>query len=200
LVSRALDKAEPIPSREEVRYKAPLKLCVQLLKRDRDLRYQGKPDVAPISIVLTTLAAHLYRGERSIALAMKNILSGICGLISSSHPRLVVLNPKNPDEDLSECWDTKRGAYREFVAGICEFNAQWIALLQTRGVHNATRLLENLFGEELARRVVEKRTQDMEALRSRNELGVKKGSGIITGLAGSSVAPIRPNTFYGEEN
>jgi len=198
-VRGAFDKAEPIPSRETAQQKPPLKLCIQLLKRERDLRYKNRPAIAPISIVLTTLAAQLYRGQRSIALALRDILSGGCELVRSSHPRLVVLNPKNLDEDLSECWDTKPGAYREFVAGIREFNAQWIALLQTRGIYKATRLLERLFGEELARRVVEKQTQDIEAVRSRNELGIKKSSGIVTGLIGGSVAPIRPNTFYGEK-
>jgi hypothetical protein len=199
LVSRAFDKAEPIPGQEEVQDKAPLKLCVQLLKRERDIRYQTNPEVAPISIVLTTLAAHLYRGERSIAVAMSDILSGICGLIRSNRPRLVVLNPKNQHEDLSECWDTKPGAYREFVRGIEEFNTQWISLLQARGVHNAVRVLERLFGEELARRAVTKQTRDIEHLRERGGLGMKKASGIMTGLGGSSVAPLRPHTFYGRE-
>jgi SMODS domain-containing protein len=199
LVRGTFDKAEPIPGQERVQRKSPLKLCVQLLKRERDLRYRNRPEAAPISIVLTTLAAHFYRGEQSIALAMRDILSGICGQILSNRPRLVVLNPKNSDEDLSECWDSKPGTYGEFVSGIGEFNAQWTALLQTRGIHNVARLLERFFGEELARGAVAKQTQDIETLRGRNELGMKKASGIMTGLASSSVVAIKPHTFYGTE-
>ncbi len=197
-VRRLLERAEPIPSQEMAREKSPLKLCVQLLKRWRDIRYKNKSDVAPISIVLTTLAAHFYGGAQSITRAMGSILEGTSELARSSYPRLVVLNPTNPDEDFSEGWDARPNTYREFVDGITEFDAQWKALLQTRGIHKITSALERLLGEELAKRVVEKQAMDIEAARATNQLGMKKGSGIIAGLTGSSVVPIRPNTFYGE--
>jgi hypothetical protein len=200
LVPRLLERAEPIPHQESAEKKPPLKLCVQLLKRWRDIRYKENRSVAPISIVLTTLAAQVYSGEQSIARAVENILSGISDRIRSSYPRLVVLNPKNSDEDLSERWDSNPDTYREFVNGTTEFGAQWSELLRTRGIDKVTRALERLFGGELARRVVEKQTRDIEAVRARNELGMKKGSGIITSFVGSSVVPIRPHTFYGEED
>jgi hypothetical protein len=87
----------------------------------------------------------------------------------------------------------------EFVRYISELNLQWKALLQTRGVPQVTKMLERLFGEELAKVVIEKQTRDMEAYRARRALGMRTGSGIITGAVGSSVLRLRPHTFYGQE-
>jgi hypothetical protein len=198
IARRMLEKAEPIPIQEPLERKLPLKLCVQLSKRWRDIRYRSNPDLAPISIVLTTLSAHIYRGEHSIACAMGSILGGISELSRASHPRLKVLNPMNQEEDFSERWDARPQAYREFVNGVTEFEAQWKALLETRGVDKVARALERLFGEELAKRVVESQTRDIEAVRSSNRLGMKTASGIITGVVGPAVIPVPRNTFYGE--
>lgn len=110
-IGRMFDKAEPIPQQEAVAEKRPLPLAVQLLKRWRDLYYSEDPTLAPISIVLTTLAAHAYRGERSLSKAMASILGGIVYRINAARAsggRVQVLNPSNPDENLSERWDENR--------------------------------------------------------------------------------------------
>lgn len=199
LIGQLLEKAEPIPDQEAAEKKATLKLVVQLLKRWRDIRYKSNCEMAPISILLTTLSAQIYRGERSVALAIAEILTEISELARTCYPRIKVSNPSNADEDLSEKWDAKPEAYLEFVKGIADFDAQWTALMRTRGIDKVTRVLEGLFGEEIAKQVVEKQTRDIEAARGRNELAMKKGSGIITGVASGSAIPIRRNTFYGDE-
>jgi len=82
----------------------------------------------------------------------------------------------NQEEDFSERWDARPQAYREFVNGVTEFEAQWKALLETRGVDKVARALERLFGEELAKRVVESQTRDIEAgavkQSTRHEIGI----------------------------
>ncbi|CAN5651536.1 hypothetical protein BH20ACI3_BH20ACI3_28170 [soil metagenome] len=52
---------EPVPTQEDADEKPPLKLATQLLKRRRDIMFLDDWDNAPISIVLTTLAAQHYR-------------------------------------------------------------------------------------------------------------------------------------------
>lgn len=198
MVRTLMDKAAPIPIREPAERKPPLKLCVQLWKRWRDIHYKSNPEVAPISIVVTTLAGLIYRGEQSVVRAMGNILDETAKAARSANPRLVVLNPSNSDEDLSERWDSNPNAYLQFVSGMSEFDAQWKALDQVRGIDKIARILERMFGEEIAKRVIEKQTRDIEASRTRNELGIKKASGIITGLGSAAVERIRPNTFYGD--
>lgn len=198
LIKQLLARGEPLPDKEHLERKAPLKLCVQLLKRNRDVRYNGSLGPKPISIVLTTLAGQFYGGESSISAAMSRILSNIVAATRSSRPRLVVLNPTNPHEDLSERWDAEPAAYREFVNYSGELDAVWTQMLRLQGIQKLTMALKQLFGEEIATGAVEGQTREIEAARSRKQLGMHKASGIITSASAPSAVPIRANTFYGE--
>jgi hypothetical protein len=103
-VARIFDKAAPVPAQEPVIQKKPLKLVVQLIKRWRD-RYYTAADLAPISIVLTTLAGHAYTGERSVSESLNLALNRIVGFIDNAHQtgtRLRVWHPTHPAEELSE--------------------------------------------------------------------------------------------------
>jgi hypothetical protein len=194
-----VEKAAPIPEQQPARSKPPLKLCVQLWKRARDIHYRNNADAAPISVVLTTIAGLVYRGEQSVNAALGHILEETVKAVGLAQPRLIVLNPSNQGEDLSERWDSKPQAYREFVRGVTDFEARWKALSNLRGIDKAARALEQLFGEDLTRTVIEKQTRDVETARKRNELGAQKRSGILGSLAAGSAVAVRPNTFYGEE-
>jgi len=154
--------------------------------------------LAPISIVLTTLAGTFYRGEQSVTAAMTAILESAVEAVKSSQSRLVVVNPSNPSEDLSDRWDSNLKGYREFVDGVAEFRDQWRALQQARGISRIAKSLEILFGESLTRRAIEDQTGDIEAARGRDQLEIKRNSGILTAVAGSSAVKVKPNTFYGD--
>jgi hypothetical protein len=99
---------------------------------------------------------------------------------------------------LSERWGANPQLYAEFAKFIREFLGKWLGLLAARGIPRVTGQLEALFGEELAKNVIEKQAKDMEAARSRQRLGILKGSGIVTGVATGAAVAIRPNNFYGE--
>lgn len=79
-----------------------LQRCVQVLKRHRDIMFEDNEDSKPISIIITTLAAMAYQGERDVASALETILSTMGNLVSPSKPR--VPNPVNPAEDFADRW------------------------------------------------------------------------------------------------
>jgi hypothetical protein len=54
--------------------RTPLQKAIQLLKRHRDICFQNVSDDAPISIIITTLAAWAYNGETNVYEALCNIL------------------------------------------------------------------------------------------------------------------------------
>jgi len=189
---------EPVPEQETYDEKATLKLVVQLFKRYRDIAYEKTPDLAPISIVLTTLAARHYNGQQSVSEAMIAILDGIASSIPS-YDRLRVLNPTNRLEDLSERWDAKPEAYRAFVSGIRELRSRWEELNRQSGMQNVKVALEKMFGENIAREAVAEHVKAFDAARAGRDLGVQRGSGIITAVSGSSTVPIQRNSFYGDE-
>jgi hypothetical protein len=192
---RLLAKVSPLPSPQEVEEKRPLQLAVQLMKRWRDLYYSDQ-QLAPISIVLTTLAANFYQGEESVSEALAAILSGIHGAISNTEflgHRLRVCNPSNAAEDLTERWDNDLKAYREFKSGISAFQRKWSAILGSTG--NVYAGLESLFGEPAERAMV-KQAQKLQEARGAGLLGVQS-AGVISSLASAAVK-IRPNTFHGK--
>jgi hypothetical protein len=57
---------EPLPQQTEAEDKAPLAVAVQLLKRARDVAFNGTK-TAPRSVVLTTLAGQHYAGCESVS-------------------------------------------------------------------------------------------------------------------------------------
>lgn len=190
--------AEPLPEHESVDEKKPLKLAVQLIKRWRDIHYKSAPKVAPISIVLTTLAANAYKGELSLKDAMSGILNDIVAAIPPAGQRLVVFNPSttNPREDFSERWDTEPG-YNEFISGIKTFKRRWDELEQGRGIHISKQILVDLFGEPLYTVALQKQAEAMRKSADSGKSALHRGTGFI-GALGSVYTQLTPrHTFYG---
>lgn len=198
LVERMFDKAAAVPEQQAVGEKRPLELVVQLIKRWRDLYYAGgDPDLAPISIVLTTLAGHAYNGEQSVSKALTFVLEGIIRYIDDARGRgcrLHVPNPSNEKENLSERWDANPSAYLAFEKGMREFRRLWVEAVAKEG--NVNQELEVLFGEPV-RVVLKKRATRAQGERLAGRAGVT-AKGLIT-AATSAVVSVRPNTFYGAE-
>jgi hypothetical protein len=103
------------------RWKTPLQRCVQLLKRHRDIMFRKNPDIQPISIIITTLAACAYQGEDDLGEAMERILTGMGTFVRATAPR--VPNPVNPAEDFADKWSTAEGRKNKLEEN---FNA-WLA-------------------------------------------------------------------------
>jgi len=112
--------------------KTPLQSAIQILKRHRDIKFDNTSDFKfrPISMIITTLAAHLYDGESDIYTALK-------GIIERLHEHAVLLkdqvilnenlsikkliqrdvngiwyisNPVNPEENFADRWHEDNNA------------------------------------------------------------------------------------------
>jgi len=186
---------EPLPVPEEARDKNALQLAVQLLKRWRDIRFQRNLDLAPISIVLTTLAGQHYAGEPHPFDALRTIVRGINAAIPVVG-RLKVCNPANPHEDLSERWDAQPDAYQAFVTEIRDLGRRLLELESSKGIPDGTRLLEALFGEEVARGAVRSQVKAVEDARNASSLRVVR-TGALTTTTSAAVV-VKPNSFYGD--
>lgn len=199
--SRNLDHAEPLPLQETLEQKPPLKCAVQLLKRHRDVAFKNKPDLAPASIVLSTLAAMHYQGQESVGEAVAAILQGIAITIARQQgKRLQVWNPvNNVPEDLGERWENPK-AYHEFVVWIREFNRLWLELSAAKGYADISKLLVTLFDEQPTRDVIHDAIrldeQHIAQNRVNGQLGIKPQIGTLTSQPSSIVVP--KNTFYGQ--
>ena len=96
------DSVEKVPVYE---LKTPLQRSCQLLKRHRDSMFSANPDVKPISMIITTLAALAYGGEADLDDALRGILERMPQHVQRDEPR--VANPVNPGEDFADKWAAK---------------------------------------------------------------------------------------------
>lgn len=100
--------------------RSPLRQTIKLLKNHRDKAFNDNKTFAPKSILITTLATHLYRKERDLSSAVYNILEGLSkysflmkeGFISNNTNMIyreadgtwVVKNPALSTENFIEDW------------------------------------------------------------------------------------------------
>ncbi len=69
---------------KEYQLKTPLQKAIQILKRHRDMMFaEDTTNIKPISIIITTIAADLYRNEDNILDVLINFLSNAEGYIRS---------------------------------------------------------------------------------------------------------------------
>lgn len=100
---------EDVPPYE---WKTTLQRSIQILKRHRDVMFRHNPDLAPISMIITALAANAYKGESDIATAIVNIIDQMPNFISSDRPR--VPNPADPAEDYADKWSKEPRLEKSF--------------------------------------------------------------------------------------
>ena len=84
--------------------RTPLQQVIQLLKRHRDIRYNGDDD-KPISIIITTLAARAYDNEDELLEALLNVVPGMHRAIENRNGIWWVENPVNPQENFADKWN-----------------------------------------------------------------------------------------------
>lgn len=191
------DAAEPLSPPEAFEKKSALKFAVQLMKRYRDIAFQEKSDLAPVSIVLSTLSARAYLGSSSVFETVGEILNAIQALIELSQDRLQVWNPANHiSEDLGERWDSNPEAYTEFKFWISDFQIIWRQLEQARGYKEISEILVSLFGEYPTRDAIREDAQHLSQARQSGRLGITAGTATLVTQSPEIVIP--KNTFYGQ--
>ena len=100
---------EDVPAYE---FKTPLQQSIQILKRHRDMMFRANIKVAPISMIVTNLAATAYDGEQDLYAALRNIVGKMPQFVQPERPR--VPNPANPAEDYADKWFLDRNLERSF--------------------------------------------------------------------------------------
>lgn len=190
------DFVEPLPRQQSLNEKSVLELVVQLFKRCRDVTYKTKPEFAPTSILVSTLCANHYQGQQSVEQAVSDTLDGIFySLEQAQDNRLQVINPANQvHEDLGQSWDDV-DVYKCFINWITTFREQWKQLRRTRGIQEIANVLESMFDEQIAEKVIREMAVPVADQRQAGKLGVTTGTGMLT--VSSNTIPIQRNTFFG---
>ena len=179
---------EAIPSYQHTAQKNNLQHIVQLMKRHRDVFFQKKPaDHVPPSIILTTLCGEYYESKETILDGMIHITDTIINKNIKE-----VYNPVNSKELLSEKWEENPELYTKF--------REWIQSLNNdlKDLQNREKLNENLskmFGETIAKPVLDELEEREFIHKNRNNLGISS-NGMLSVSSNNSFPS---NTFYGDQ-
>jgi hypothetical protein len=106
---------EDIP---DYKIRTPLQSAIMILKRHRDGMFEERHDERPISIIITTLAAHAYNGEETLTSAIGSILSKMDQFIENDGYQYIIRNPSDPLENFADKWPThpeRKAAFFEWL-------------------------------------------------------------------------------------
>lgn len=108
-----------VESMPTYRIRTPLQSAIMILKRHRDVMFEHRFDDRPISVIITTLAAHAYGGEESIGKALVSILTGMDRHIrQDADGNDLIENPTDPLENFADKWPDypeRRKAFYEWL-------------------------------------------------------------------------------------
>ncbi|GAJ09298.1 unnamed protein product, partial [marine sediment metagenome] len=157
--------------------------AIMILKRHRDGMFEERYEERPISIIITTLAAHAYNGEETIAAALYSILSRMDQFIEHDGQHFIIRNPSDPLENFADKWP----AHPERQAAFFE----WL--------NQARQDFKTLAEQVERRRLIETIQPRMGAVADRAavRLGPPPGSMLQPAVAAAAVttsAPAFPNT------
>jgi len=174
-----------------------LKRFIQIFKRHRNVMFEGK-DNAPISIIITTLAAksYLYCIERFLYDneydLMVDVLKNMPLFISEQYGVYTVDNPTVDGENFAEKWNEDPAKKKAFDLWHSNALAFFETLYTLSGQHKVFKHLEEGFGKAPVSGVYNDITDRVNKNRDQGLFGL--GVDSIVSEANS----IKKNTFYGK--
>ena len=190
-----LDEAATVTELPEHNYQSKplLKRFVQIFKRHRDEMFKHKGN-APISIIITTLAAKAY--EYSILNSpynnpydlMIDTLKYMPKFIELRRREYWIENPTVEGENFAEKWNTHPIRKKAFDIWHSEILNFFNGFKENMGQHQLIELIRNGLGEAPAEYIRKEYINKIDSYR-------KKGKA-ISATAGIATS-VKPNTFYG---
>lgn len=140
---------------EDFQVRTPLQRLVQLLKRHRDVRYNGNAD-KPISILITTLAAQAYSNEPDLLEALLRVVPAMRQGVEQRDGIFWVANPVNPQENFADKWAEEPRKAQLFFEWLTAVEQECNELLADLGHNRLADYLSESFGERDAATVLAK--------------------------------------------
>lgn len=111
--------------------RTPLQRSIQLMKRHRDVYFDGREN-SPISIILTTICTHIYQGRgiletitdfadyvaSRLAVVISDGLLSIDNILDYQNGKWVIKNPSDENENFADRWSEKLELAESFFAWV----------------------------------------------------------------------------------
>ena len=200
----AQPSVEPYPS--PMATKGVLRRTVQLAKRNRDVHFaKSDPNLAPISVIITTLAARSYAHcvasfefDSELDLLQSIVRFMPIFIKEQTGPGGVhwyIPNETTAGENFAEKWNARPALAAAFYEWHSRFSADLDTLVSLAGLDQLTKSLTESFGDTPARAALDALTGVVSGARTSGRLTVVPSLGLTVGAGGGS--PVRRNTFYG---
>lgn len=160
--SLAMEKRASVEDIEDYEVRTPLQRVIQILKRHRDMRYNGDDD-RPISIIITTLAAKAYDNEADLYDAILKIVPGMRQHIEERNGAWWVPNPVNPLENFADKWEESPRKAEIFFEWLDAVEAEYQHLVTDEGFRKVGTYLAESYGERTGREAMTKYASRAEA-------------------------------------
>jgi len=148
---RIVASVDDIP---DYKVKTPLQRAIQLLKRHRDLMFADEGEHKPISIIITTLSAHAYNEESTIAEALQSILTRMDQFIEYRGDEAWVVNPVNPAENFADKWAEEPQKRENFYRWLEQARRDFALYLRASAFDDMPAALKESLGRDLVERAL----------------------------------------------
>lgn len=197
-------QVEALP--EPTAFKGLLRRSVQISKRHRDVWFRSRePQLAPISIVLTTLAAKSYAycatnvsydTELDVFLDVVRYMPAFVERrVVDGRERYYVWNETTEGENFAEKWNSDPRLAEAFFAWHKAAVTDFEQLVLMAGLDQMGRQLGRFLGDIPVSRAMKALTQAVSSARAGGRLSAMAGVGLTTGTPAG--IPVRSNTFFG---
>lgn len=191
--------AQELPKDDPNHLKQPLQHAIQLVKRYRDIYFEKKEDLAPSSIVLTTLIAQLYGGENSIYDTINKFIQRFNESVAYEKMyfrQFHVVNPVLPQEIFTKEWETNPKLFQAFIEFVGSLSEKWKQLNEAIG-NDLFELLKKSFGSVPFEDAYREHGKFVAKMRDEKLTGIHKRTGMASAFGGADVLRDKPNIFHG---
>lgn len=197
---------EPLPAREII--KGILRRLVQLIKRHRDVHFLDVADeIAPISIVLTTLAMqayeycveqHVFDDELEVLVATIRMMPHFIDRPVRDGRRIyAVWNETTDGENFADRWNTEPARVAAFYGWHGKLLSDFEAIRDASGLDEILCSMQEPLGEQVVRKVIAARTQKVSDARAAGGLLLAPSVG-LSATPSAAAVPIPTNDFFGD--
>ena len=204
----AMDSArasvEPYP--EAGGFRGILRRTVQIAKRHRDVMFRDDPELAPLSVIITTLASrsyewcvttHEYGNELELLFdVVRHMPDTIEMHRADGRDQWLIRNETTEGENFAEKWNRRPERAKAFFGWHARFCSDLIELESVQGLDGLRYALKSLFGPRPASVAMDALTERVSNARRVGKLGVAPGLGLSAGALPASTS-VRANTFFG---
>lgn len=177
--------------------KTVLQRIVQILKRHRDMMFRNDTDDKPISIIITTLAARAYRGEKDLLEGLVNVVDNLeKSITKNARGEDVVSNPVNPEENFADKWPTHPKRRENFYKWLDAVKKDVHEILDGENKIQIQNTMKRAFGDDAV-------TKASSLLVERRKTKLATGAALLTSAGKVTASTVGKmvntlNTFYGE--